>query len=175
MQEREEVGEGRGGQATLKSCSGVKQGMERARPPSTAQSYQRSLVFLLWHQIKSVSNPQSSRLLSCALSPAARCPSLRRLSELGSPGLCLHSRQPVASPRYLKTRKLLELLSPRRRRVFAIYTQPAAEGGSCCQTAQPSSGCSFLASHPGVWAVRAGDFPAAWTRLKVLLCAQKCC
>lgn len=35
----------------LKSCLWVKEGMERARPPSTAQSYQRSFVFLLWHQI----------------------------------------------------------------------------------------------------------------------------
>lgn len=49
MQEQGEVGEGRGGQATLKSCSWVKEGMERARPPTTAQSYQRSLVFLPWH------------------------------------------------------------------------------------------------------------------------------
>lgn len=51
MQEREEVGQGRGGQAMLESCSWVKEGMERARPPSTAQSYQRGFVFLPWHQM----------------------------------------------------------------------------------------------------------------------------
>lgn len=145
MQEQEEVGQGTGGQETLKSCSWVSEGMERPGLPALLRATKGALFSSSGIRFKSAINPQSSRLLSCALSPPARSPSLGRLSELCSPGL--HSLKPVASLSDLKRRKLIELLSPTRRSVFAMYTRPVAEADSCCQTAQLQQWL-FLPSFP---------------------------
>lgn len=86
----------------LESCLWVREGMEKARPPALLRATKGALFFCSGIRFKSANNPQSSRLLSCALSPTAWSPSLGRLSELCSPGLCLHSEKPVASPSHLK-------------------------------------------------------------------------
>lgn len=74
------------------------------------------------------------RTPGCHLSPPARSPSLGRLSELCSPGLCLNSEKPVAFPSYLKR--------PSGAAVpIAMYTLQIAiicnlQSAHCSQTAQ---------------------------------------